>query len=163
MAVSFTLTPQDLASARMRAAGVFPKPEILGSIAAFALVMGLSLTRFELPMTGLIAGGIGAFTAVRLIAVSRIQDGALAAFRANPQLRARTDASWDDRGVTIRPSGFDAVTVSWGDMSRILENKRVVLLVQRTGIFHAIPKNAFSDTAAVREFCAYARGQTKAT
>jgi hypothetical protein len=163
MAVSFTLTPQDVASARMRAAGVFPKSEIFGTLGAFTLVIALSLTRFELPMTGLITGGIGAFAAARLIAVSRIQDGALAAFRANSQLRARTDASWDDRGVTVQPSGFGAVTVPWSDVIRILENERLVLLVQRTGIFHAIPKRAFSDAAALREFCAYVRGQTKTT
>ena len=163
MTVSFTLTPQDVASARLRAAGAFPKAEILGTIGAFAIVIGLSFTRFQLPMTGLIGGGIGAFAAARLIAVSRIQDGALAAFRANPQLRAKTDVLWDERGVTLHPSGFDAVTVPWGDVSRILQNERLVLLVQETGIFYAIPKSAFSDAAAMREFCAYARSHTKAT
>jgi hypothetical protein len=49
MTISFTLTAEDVSSARLRAAGIYPKVEIIGALVALAVVLGLSATRFALP------------------------------------------------------------------------------------------------------------------
>jgi hypothetical protein len=96
---------------------------------------------------------------MRLLQASRIQNAAVIAFRANAQLRATTDISWDESGVTIKSSGFDDVPVGWNDLSRVLESETMLILVLKSGIFYAIPKRAFTGDASIDEFRENARRQ----
>jgi hypothetical protein len=162
MTVNFTLTAEDVSSARLRAAGIFPTFEIVGTLVPLAVVLGLSATRFAFPSIGLFTGGIGGFAALRLLQASRIQTAAVIAYRANAQLRATTVVSWNESGVTITSSGFDGVRLGWNDLSRVLENKTILVLVLKLGIFYAIPKRAFTAEAPIDDFRENARRQLKA-
>ena len=85
-----------------------------------------------------------------------MREAAAAAFQRNPTLRQTTSVSWDERGIVIAPIASLSEHIPWSDLRAVKINDRIVLLQQRTGAIHAIPKRAF-DRDALATFRALAR------
>jgi hypothetical protein len=157
--VSYTLTPDDVASARFLGSGINPKREIAFYISILLILLAVSLSPWSFRQIGLIAGIVGVLLGMRVWVISRIQAGAVNDFRGQATLRAHTDASWDDQGVTISPSGFDAGHVPWTEIKGLRENSRLFVFIRRNGITYCIPKRAFQDAAKIAELRNFAQLQ----
>jgi hypothetical protein len=158
MAVEYKLEPEDVASARLLAIGIRPKLEFALFVLAIALLLAWSVSPWSIGQTPLVTGlaaGLGGF---RLIQIAKIREAAAAAFQRNTTLRQPTTASWDASGVVISPASSMSERISWKELRAIKINERIVLLEQKTGSIHAIPKRAFANREAIAAFRALARG-----
>jgi hypothetical protein len=157
MAVDYSLDPEDIACARLLAIGVRPRLEFAVFAVGLAALLAWSVSPWTFTMLPLLIGltaGLGGF---RLMQIAKVRQASQAAYDRNPTLRRRTGAAWDDRGITIQPSGASPELIPWGALQRLRENQRIVLLLQTSGQFHAIPKRAFSDEAELRALRLLAR------
>jgi hypothetical protein len=157
--VSYTLTPDDVASARFLGSGINPKREIAFYISILFILLAISLSPWSFRQIGLMAGIVGALLGMRAWVISRIQAGAVNDFRGQASLRAQTDASWDDQGVTISPSGFDTGHVPWTEIKGLRENNRMLVFIRRNGIIYCIPKRAFQEAEKLSELRNFAQLQ----
>jgi hypothetical protein len=157
--IEYTLNAEDVSSARLLAIGIRPRIEFTLFTAAVAALLGWSVSPWSLGSLPLLIGLTASLGAFRLIQIGKVKETALAAFHRNPTLRQPTVASWDDLGVTIQPANTPAERILWTQMQRLRENERVVLLLQGSGLFHAIPKRAFADKATLDAFRVFARRQ----
>jgi hypothetical protein len=157
MEVAYTLEVDDIASARLLALGIRPRIEFLIFAAAIAMLLAWSVSPWSFGSLPLLIGLTASLGAFRLMQIGKVRETALAAFERNPTLRRLTAASWDDRGVTIRPANAPSEFVAWTDLLRFRENERVLVLLQKTGMMHAIPKRAFIDRAKLDAFRRAAR------
>ena len=161
MSVEYTLDPQDIAAARLLAIGIRPKLEFVLFAIAVATELALSVSPWNFNGLSLLIGLSACLGAFRLMQINRVKEGADAAFRRNPTLRRATVASWDMDGVTIQPLSSPGERVLWTDLQCLKENERVVLLQQKGGLMHAIPKRAFPDRAALAVLRRRARAETR--
>lgn len=152
MPVLYTLDPEDIAAARLLAIGIRPRLELTLFALAVAALLGWSVSPWSFALLPLLIGLTASLGAFRLIQIGKVREAALTAFRRNPTLRRPTTALWDERGVTIEPAGSTAEFIPWTDMHRLVENERLLLLVQHGGQMHAIPKRAFPDKAVTAAF-----------
>ena len=157
MAVEFSLDPADVTSARLLAIGIRPRREFWLFAAALAALLACSASPWYFESLPLLIGLTASLGAFRLIQIGRVKEAASAAFRRNPTLRRQFTAAWDGAGVTIQPAGAAAERILWADLQRLKENERILLLVQATGMIHAIPKRAFSNRASLAAFRSLAR------
>jgi hypothetical protein len=157
--VEYTLDPEDVTSARLLAIGIRPRLEFALFAAAVAALLVWSVSPWSFGSQPLLIGLTASLGAFRLIQIGKVKEAALAAFQRNPTLRQPTVASWDDLGVTIQPAGALTERILWTQLQRLRENERVVLLLQGSGLFHAIPKRAFADKATLDAFRVLARRQ----
>ena len=155
--VDYTLDPDDIVSARLLAIGIRPKLELSFFTAAVAALLAWSVSPWRFELLPLLIGLTASLGGFRLIQIGKVRETALAAFHRNPTLRQPTAASWDDGGVTIHPAASVAERIAWRDLRRLKENRRLVLLQQRSGQIHAIPKRAFADKALLSSFRRLAR------
>ena len=100
-------------------------------------------------MLPLLIGLTACLGGYRLTQIGHVRQAATAAFQRNPTLRRLTAASWDDRGVSIHPATAPPERILWSELKALKENERIVLLQQRTGNIHAIPKRAFTDKSSL--------------
>jgi hypothetical protein len=156
MAVEYTLDAQDVTSARLLAVGVRPRVEFIAFAGAIAALLALSVSAWSFGSLPLLIGLTASLGAFRLMQIGKVKEAALAAYQRNPTLRQPTVASWDDRGITIQPSGSLTERILWTQLQRLKENERIVLLSQGSGLIHAIPKRAF-DKAGLEAFRNLAR------
>ena len=161
MEVAYTLEVEDIASARLLALGIRPRVEFVLFAAAVAALLAWSVSPWSFGSLPLLIGLTASLGAFRLMQIGKIRQAALAAFERNPTLRRLTSATWDDRGVTIQPTNAVSERIAWGDILRYRENERVLLLSQKTGMIHAIPKRAFIDRAKLKAFREAARRDTR--
>jgi len=159
MAVEYTLSADDVLSARLLAIGIRPKLEFGLFAASIAALLAWSVSPWRITILPLLIGLTASLGAFRLMQLAKIKDAALAAFRRNPTLRQPTTAEWDARGVTIQPVGSMTERLLWADLQPLRENERVLLLLQGGGFSHAIPKRAFPNKASLDAFRAAARGR----
>jgi hypothetical protein len=145
MAVEYSLDPADIASARLLAIGVRPRLEFALFTVCLAALLAWSVSPWTFSMLPLLIGLTASLGGFRLMQIAKVRQSAQAAYDRNPTLRRRTSAGWDERGVTIQPSGSSAELITWTSLQRLRENDRIVLLLQKSGQFHAIPKRAFPD------------------
>lgn len=157
MAVEFALEPEDIVSARLLAIGIRPRLEFSLFAVALTALLGCSVSPWNFGSLPLLIGVTASLGAFRLIQIGKVKEAAIAAFQRNPTLRRKITASWDDSGVTIQPAGAAPEHISWARLDRLKENERIVLLVQPSGIIHAIPKRAFADKASLAAFKQIAR------
>ena len=163
MAVEYTLTSEDITSARLLGLGMRPKSEGMVVLLILAVLVALALSAWDFRALPVMIISVVVAGAIRAGAMVKAQDGAVAAFRSNPILRQRTSALWDGTGVTIQPTGFGATHLPWDQLRELRENERIVLLIQRSGIFHGIPKRAFPDVATLSELQTLAKSKISAT
>lgn len=149
MAVEYSLDPADIASARLLAIGVRPRLEFALFAACLAGLLAWSVSPWTFSLLPLLIGLTASLGGFRLMQMAKVRQSAQAAYDRNPTLRRRTSAAWDDRGITIQPAGSSAERIPWSSLQRLSENERIVLLLQTSGQFHAIPKRAFPDKAAL--------------
>ena len=157
MVVEYTLQPEDVAAARLLAIGIRPRLEFGLFVAALAALLIGSVSPWSYPSMPLLVGLTASLGGFRLMQIGRVRQAAAAAFQRNPTLRRPTVASWDDQGITIHPAAAHAERILWRDLKALRENERIVLLSQGTAIFHAIPKRAFNDKAALQALRRLAR------
>jgi hypothetical protein len=157
--VEYTLDPEDVTSARLLAIGIRPRLEFALFTFAIAALLAWSVSPWSFGSQPLLIGLTASLGAFRLIQIGKVKEAALAAFQRNPTLRQPTVASWDDLGVTIQPAGCLTERILWTQLQRLRENERVVLLLQGSGVFHAIPNRAFADKATLDAFRVLARRQ----
>ncbi len=163
MSVEYTLDPGDVASARLLAIGIRPKLEFAWFAIAVTAELALSVSPWNSPGLPLLIGLTASLAAFRLIQINRVKEAADAAFRRNPTLRCATVASWDMDGATIQPLSSQRERILWTQLQCFKENERVVLLQQKSGVIHAIPKRAFPDRAALTLLRRLARAATRGT
>src|SRR5580704_11446869 len=113
MAVEYTLDAQDVTSARLLAIGVRPRVEFTAFAAAIAALLALSVSPWSFGSLPLLIGLTASLGAFRLMQIGKVKEAALAAYHRNPTLRQPTVASWDDRGITIQPSGSLTERILW--------------------------------------------------
>jgi hypothetical protein len=145
MVIEYTLDPEDITSARLLAIGIRPRIELAAFGAVIAGLLAWSVSPWSYGMLPLVIGLTACLGGFRLTQIGKVRQAAAAAFQRNPTLRRLTAATWDDRGVTIHPAAALSERILWSELKVLKENERVVLLHQRTGNIHAIPKRAFSD------------------
>jgi YcxB-like protein len=157
--LEYTLDSQDVASARLLAIGVRPRVEF--SLFAVVLIGLLALTASPWSFGSLpvLIGLTAALGAYRLTQIHKVRQEAFAAFQRNPTLRQATVAAWDDEGITIQPLSATIERIPWGVLTPLKENERIVLIKQKSGPIHAIPKRAFADKAALQAFRREAQAQ----
>ncbi len=160
MVVDYTLTPEDITSARLLAIGIRPRLELAVFAAAVAGLLSWSVSPWSFALLPLLIGLTASLGAFRVIQIGKVREAAIAAYHRNPTLRQPTAASWDDRGVTIHPTSALSERLAWSELKPLKENERVVLLRQGTTSIHAIPKRAFTDKALLAEFRRLARAGT---
>jgi hypothetical protein len=158
MAVEYTLNADDIVSARLLAIGIRPKLEIGLFAVSVTALLAWSVSAWRITILPLLIGLTASLGAFRLMQIGRVKEAATGAFRRNPTLRLPTTAEWDERGVTIRPSGSLTERILWSELQGLRENDRVILLLQGAGFSHAIPKRAFPNKAMLGAFRAAARG-----
>jgi YcxB-like protein len=161
MVVDYTLNPNDIASARLLAIGIRPRVELSLFAAALAGLLAWSVSPWRFNWLPLLVGLTASLGGFRLIQIGKVREAATAAFQRNPTLRQPTAASWDDRGVTIHPASAMSERIFWRELRPLKENARIVLLQQRSGTIHAIPKRAFTDKAMLATFRRLARAGVK--
>jgi hypothetical protein len=149
MAVDYALDTEDITSARLLAIGIRPRVEFVIFALGLALLLTWSVSPWTFTMLPLCIGLTASLAAFRLVQIAKVRQASQAAYDRNPTLRRRTSASWDERGVTIAPAGAPAELIPWAALQRLRENERLVLLLQKSGQIHAIPKRAFADKAAL--------------
>jgi hypothetical protein len=157
MAVEYHLNVDDITSARLLGIGIRPKLEFGVFAAAVAALLVWSVSPWRITILPLLIGLTASLGAFRLMQIAKVKEAAIAAFRRNPTLRLPTAAAWDERGVTIQPSGSLTERILWTELQRLRENERVILLVQGVGVSHAIPKRAFPDKTTLEAFRTAAR------
>jgi hypothetical protein len=145
MVIEYTLDPEDITSARLLAIGIRPRLELAAFVAAMAGLLAWSVSPWSYNLLPLVIGLTACLGGFRLTQIGKVRQAATAAFQRNPTLRRLTAATWDDRGVTIHPAAALSERILWSELKALKENERIVLLHQRTGNIHAIPKRAFSD------------------
>jgi hypothetical protein len=160
VSVEYTLDPEDIASARLLAIGIRPRLEVTVFAIAITAELACSVSPWNFNGLPLLIGLTASLGAFRLIQINRVKEAADAAFRRNPTLRRVTVASWDMDGATIQPLSSECERILWTELRSLKENERVVLLQQKSGIIHAIPKRAFPDKAALAVLRRWARGET---
>jgi hypothetical protein len=163
VAVEYTLTSEDVTSARLLGLGMRPKSEGVVVLLLLGVLFVLTLSAWNFRALPVMIISVVVAGAIRAGAMVKAQDGAIAAFRSNPILRQRTSALWDETGVTIQPTGFDATHLPWNQLRELREDGRIVLLILRSGIFHGIPKRAFPDVATLSELQSLAKSKIGAT
>jgi hypothetical protein len=149
MAVQYTLVPEDIAAARLLAIGIRPRIEFMLFAVVVAALLAWSVSPWSFSQLPLLTGLTASLGAFRLIQIGKVRETAAAAFRRNPTLRQPTAAHWDVRGVTIHPAGSPAELIPWTQLQQLRENERIIVLLQRSGLIHAIPKRAFPDKPAL--------------
>lgn len=159
--VEYTLDPEDVASARLLAIGIRPRLELGLFAGVISALLGWSVSPWSYDMLPLVIGLTACLGGFRLMQIGKVRQAAGAAFQRNATLRRLTTASWDDGGVTIHPAAANSERISWSEVAALKENERIVLLQQRTGNIHAIPKRALSDKAMLAGFRALARAGIK--
>jgi hypothetical protein len=157
MAVEYTLNADDIVSARLLAIGIRPRLEFGVFAAWLAALLAWSVSPWRINILPLLIGLTACLGAYRLMQIGKIREAATAAFRRNPTLRLPTTAEWDERGVTIQPSGSLTERILWTELQGLRENDRVILLLQGAGFSHAIPKRAFPTKSLLGAFRAAAR------
>jgi hypothetical protein len=113
MAVDYSLDPEDIACARLLAIGVRPRLEFAVFAVGLAALLAWSVSPWTFTMLPLLIGltaGLGGF---RLMQIAKVRQASQAAYDRNPTLRRRTGAAWDDRGITIQPSGASPELIPW--------------------------------------------------
>jgi hypothetical protein len=145
MVIEYTLDPEDITSARLLAIGIRPRFELALFAAVMSGMLAWSISPWSYAMLPLLIGLTACLGGFRLMQISQIRQAAAAAFQRNSTLRRPTVASWDDRGVLIQPAAGQAERILWSELRALKENERIVLLQQRLGIIHAIPKRALTD------------------
>ena len=158
MAVEYTLSADDITSARLLAVGIQPKLELGLFAAAVAALLAWSVSPWRITILPLLIGLTASLGAFRLMQIGKVKEAAMAAFRRNPTLRLPTTAEWDEYGVTIQPAGSLTERILWTELQRLRENERVILLLQGAGFSHAIPKRAFANKTMLDAFRVAARG-----
>jgi hypothetical protein len=149
MIVEYTLDPEDIASARLLAIGIRPRLELALFAAVISGMLAWSVLPWRYNMLPLLIGLTACLGGFRLTQIGRVRQESAAAFQRNPTLRRPTAASWDDRGVTIHPAAAHPEKIPWAELQALKENERIVLLQQRSGAIHAIPKRALRDKATL--------------
>jgi hypothetical protein len=149
VSVEYTLDPEDIASARLLAIGIRPKVEFALFAVAVAGQLAVSVSPWNFTLLPLLIGLTASLGAFRLMQINKVKEAAVAAFRRNPTLRRVTVAAWDMDGITIQPLSSICERILWTELQGLKENERVVLLQQKSGLMHAIPKRAFSDKIAL--------------
>jgi hypothetical protein len=157
VAVEYTLNPDDITDARLLAIGIRPKVELASFAVVVAGLLAWSVSPWSLGSLPLLIGLTASLGGFRLIQIAKVRDTALAAFQRNPTLRRLTTASWDEDGVTIQPALSPPERIAWRQLRPLKENARIVLLQQKTGHLHAIPRRAFLDKAMLVGFRNLAR------
>ncbi len=112
-------------------------------------------------MLPLLIGLTACLGGFRLMQIAQVRQAAAAAFQRNPTLRRPTAVSWDDGGVIIHPAAGQAERILWTELRALKENERIVLLQQRLGVIHAIPKRALTDKAMLASLRRLARAGIK--
>jgi hypothetical protein len=163
VSVEYTLDAQDIASARLLAIGIRPRLEFVLFAIAVAAELAWSVSPWNFNGLSLLIGLTACLGAFRLMQINKVAEGADAAFRRNPTLRRPIVASWDMDGFTIQPLSSPCERILWTDLQCLKENERVVLLQQKGGLLHAIPKRAFPDKAALAVLRRRARTETRGT
>ncbi len=146
MSIEYTLDPEDISSARLMALGIRPQREVALFGCGMAALLALSVSPWSFGLLPLLIGLTACLAAFRIMQIGRVREAALAAYQRNPTLRQPTVATWDERGVSIRPRNSPCEFVSWAEVQPLRENARIVLLRQATGAIHAIPKRAADKT-----------------
>jgi hypothetical protein len=157
MFVEYTLNPDDITAARLLAIGIRPRVELGLFAVAVAGLLAWSVSPWRFNLLPLLIGLTASLGGFRVIQIGKVREAALAAFRRNPTLRQETAAAWDDTGVTIHPAASMSERISWRELRPLKENERVILLQQKSGHIHAIPKRAFTDKAMLASFRQLAR------
>jgi hypothetical protein len=152
MSVDYTLDAEDVAAARLLAIGIRPGVEFALFAGAMALMLALSVSPWRFGLLPLLIGLTASLGAFRLMQISKVREGATAAFRRNPTLRQPTTASWSAAGITIQPAYAAPELIAWSELQPLRESERIVLLRQKTGMLHAVPKRAFADKSALAAF-----------
>lgn len=150
--VEYTLNADDIASARLLALGFRPRREFLMFAVVSAGLLGWSVSPWSFGSLPLLIGLTASLGAFRLMQIGRLKESALASFQRNPTLRRLTAATWDEHGITIQPANSLTERIPWAELLRLRENERIVLLVQRGQLMHAIPKRAFPNREALHAF-----------
>ncbi len=161
MVLDYTLTPEDVTSARLLAIGIRPGFEMSCFAVAVIGLLAWSVSPWRFAILPLLIGltaGLGGF---RLIQIGKLREAAIVTFHRNATLRQPTAASWDADGVTIHPTAAASERILWSELEAFKENDRLVLLVQGPGDFHAIPKRAFLDKADLQGLRRLARAATR--
>jgi hypothetical protein len=152
MLVEYTLEAADVAAARLLAIGIRPRLEL----ALFAVVVGVllswSVSPWKFATLPLLIGVTASLGAFRMMQIGKVNEAALTAYQRNATLRMPTVASWDENGISIQPAGALVERIAWIALQRTLENERIFLLLQPTGVMHAIPKRAFTDLKMLASF-----------
>ncbi len=161
MSVEYTLDTGDIAAARLLAIGIRPKLEFTLFAIAVIAELALSVSPWNFNALPLLIGLTASLGAFRLMQINKVKEAADAAFRRNPTLRRVTVASWDMDGATIQPLSSPGERILWAQLQCLKENDRVVLLQQKSGLMHAIPKRAFPDKAALAALRDRARTETR--
>jgi hypothetical protein len=161
-AVDYALDTEDITSARLLAIGIRPRLEFVLFAVGIALLLAWSVSPWTFSLLlPLLIGLTASLAAFRLAQIAKVRQSSQAAYERNPTLRRRTSASWDERGITIAPAGAPAELIAWSALKRLRENERLVLLLQKSGQIHAIPKRAFADKAALGVLKLLARRLTR--
>jgi hypothetical protein len=161
MVVEYTLDPEDIASARFLAIGIRPRTELSLFAAVISGMLAWSVMPWRYNMLPLLIGLTACLAGFRLMQIGRIRQESAAAYQRNPTLRRPTAVFWDDRGVTFHPAAAQAETILWVELRALKENARIVLLQQRAGTIHAIPKRALHDKATLAALRRLARAGIK--
>jgi hypothetical protein len=157
--VEYTLDPADVTAARLLAIGIRPRLELALFAVAVGMLLGWSVSPWNFAMLPLLIGLTASLGAFRMMQIAKVNESALAAYQRNATLRMPTVASWDANGISIQPAGAPVERIAWIQLQRLRENERVFLLLQPTGVMHAIPKRAFTDPQMLGSFRRFARQQ----
>jgi hypothetical protein len=161
MVIEYTLDPEDITAARLLAIGIRPRFELALFAAVMSGMLAWSISPWSYAMLPLLIGLTACLGGFRLMQIGQVRQAAAAAFQRNVTLRRPTAASWDDRGVIIHPAAGQAERILWSELRALKENQRVVLLQQRSGIIHAIPKRALTDKTMLAALRRLARAGIK--
>jgi hypothetical protein len=158
--IEYMLDPADVSAARLLAIGIRPRLELALFAVAVGILLGWSVSPWKFEMLPLLIGLTASLGAFRMMQIGKVNEAALSAYQRNATLRMPTVASWDENGISIQPAGAAVERIAWIQLQRMLENERIFLLLQPTGVMHAIPKRAFTDPTMLVAFRRLAGRQT---